>query len=102
MLYEFAGLLESYGAFESALQLYSKILTSYPMFRGYFDVMYRTAVVGKVLAERIADPREKEDLLNKCVDMYQFLLEAPPPTINEVGNFPHPPQLKNNNSNEDG
>jgi tetratricopeptide (TPR) repeat protein len=86
VLYELALLLESYGAFESALQLYSKILTNFPMYRGYFDSMYRTAVVGKVLAERVANPKEREELLNKCIDMYQFLLEAVPPSITKLGN----------------
>jgi hypothetical protein len=85
VLYEFAGLLESYGAFESALQLYSRLLTNFPTFRGYFDTMYRTAIVGKVLAERVSDQKGKDEMLNKCIDIYQFLLEAVPPSINEVG-----------------
>jgi tetratricopeptide (TPR) repeat protein len=85
VLYELAQLLETYGAFQSALELYSKILTKFPMYRGYFDAMYRTSVVGKVLAERMTNPREREDMLNKCIDIHQFLLEAVPPSINEVG-----------------
>jgi len=84
VLFEFAKLLEAYGAFESALELYSKILSGYPNFRGYFDAVYRSAVVGKHLVDFIDDPKEKEEMVNKCVDIFQFLLEAVPPSINEV------------------
>jgi hypothetical protein len=84
VLYEFASLLEHYGAMTAALETYSKILANFPNFRGYFDTMYRTAVVGKHLAEFVSKPADKEDMLNKCIDIFQFLLEAVPPTINEV------------------
>lgn len=50
LLYEFGSLLENYGAMKPALELYSKILSNFPNFKGYFDAMYRAAVVGKHLA----------------------------------------------------
>ena len=50
VLYEFSSLLENYGAMKPALELYSKILSNFPNFKGYFDAMYRAAVVGKHLS----------------------------------------------------
>lgn len=84
ILFEFCRLLESYGSFESALQTYGKILASFQSYRGYFDVMYRSAIVGKFLSSRVVDVTKKQDMVKQCLDIEQFLLEAVPPTINEV------------------
>lgn len=84
ILLEFGRMLEYYGAFESALDLYSRILTNFPNYRGYFDAMYRSAVVGNHMAEMSSNVQNKEDLLNKCIDILQFLLEALPNTIDDM------------------
>ena len=84
LLYEFAILLEYHGAFESALEMYSKILTKFPTWRGYFDAMYRCAMVGRHVAELKKDIKIKDSILNKSIDMLQFLLEAVPNSIKET------------------
>ncbi len=84
ILFEFGRMLELYGSFEAAMDLYSRILTNFPNYRGYFDVMYRSAIVGKYIADITVNAKDKEDTLNKCIDIFQFLLEALPLTINDV------------------
>ena len=84
ILLEFGRMLEYYGAFEAALDLYTRILTQFPNFRGYFDAMYRSAVVGRHIADLTTDQKHKEELLNKCIDILQFILEAVPQTINDT------------------
>jgi tetratricopeptide (TPR) repeat protein len=84
ILFEFCRLLESYGSFESALMTYGKILASFQTYRGYFDVMYRSAIVGKFVSSRVEDATKKQDMVKQCLDIIQFLLEAVPPTMNEV------------------
>jgi hypothetical protein len=84
LLYEFAMVMELFGAFESALEVYSQILSLHAMFKGYFDAMYRTAVIGKHIADISESVANKDENLNKCVDVLQFLLEALPESINEV------------------
>ena len=84
ILLEFGRMLEYYGAFEAALDLYTRILTQFPNFRGYFDAMYRSAVVGRHIADLTTDQKHKEELLNKCIDILQFILEAVPHTINDT------------------
>ena len=66
------------------LELYSRILTNFPNFRGYFDAMYRSGIIGKHLSELITNPKDKEEMLNKSIDIFSFLLEAVPPSIDEV------------------
>ena len=46
IFYEFARMLELFGSFEASLELYSRILTNFPMYRGYFDAFYRSAILG--------------------------------------------------------
>jgi hypothetical protein len=52
ILLEFGKVLEHYGNFKAALEVYGNLLQNFPNFRGYFTVMYRTAVVGKYVAEK--------------------------------------------------
>lgn len=84
LLAEFARLLEHFGAFQASLQLYTQILNSFPAYHGYFDVMYRSCIVGFYIADATADPNNKETILNQVRDMVQFLLEALPESIDEV------------------
>ena len=84
ILFEFGRMLELYGSFEAAMDLYSRILTNFPNYRGYFDVMYRSAIVGKYIADITVNAKDKEETLNKCIDIFQFLLEALPLSINDV------------------
>jgi tetratricopeptide (TPR) repeat protein len=84
LLLEFGRVLEDYGAFEAANDVYSRILSGFPNFRGYFDALYRTAIVGRHLASLLTEPTSKEEALNKCLDVLQFLLEALPATISDV------------------
>jgi tetratricopeptide (TPR) repeat protein len=84
LLLEFGRVLEDYGAFEAANDVYARILSGFPNFRGYFDALYRSAIVGRHLASILVDPASKEEALNKCLDILQFLLEALPATISDV------------------
>lgn len=84
ILLEFGRVLEYYGAFEAANEVYGRILSGFPNFRGYFEVLYRSAVVGRHLAYLMIDTKVKEESLNRCIDILQFLLEALPATISDV------------------
>ena len=84
LLLEFGRVLELYGAFEAAMEVYGRILGNFPNFRGYFDAMYRSAIIGRHLADLMSTPKQREDTLNKCTDINQFLLEALPVTIDSV------------------
>jgi tetratricopeptide (TPR) repeat protein len=84
LLLEFGRVLEDYGAFEAANDLYTRILSGFPNFRGYFDALYRSAIVGRHLASLHTDATVQEDALNKCLDILQFLLEALPANISDV------------------
>lgn len=86
VLLEFGRMLEHYGAFTAALELYTKIITNFPNFRGYFDAMYRSAVVGRHIIQYMTDPLIKDETLNKCIDILTFLLEALPSSIEDVSN----------------
>jgi tetratricopeptide (TPR) repeat protein len=83
VLQEYGLVMEHYGAFQAAMQLYSKILGSFPNYRGYFHVMYRTTIVGKYLAE-YSDVAQSETFVGQCIDTLQFLLEALPLGIDDV------------------
>lgn len=84
LLLEFGTVLEYYGAFESASEVYTQILTGFPNFRGYFDALYRSSVVHMHLSDLMTEKAAKVDTLKKCVDVFAFLLEAVPQSINEV------------------
>lgn len=84
LLLEFGRVMEHYGAFEAANEIYARILSGFPNFRGYFDALYRTAIVGRYLATLIEEPTAKEDMLKKSIDIFQFLLEALPSNISDV------------------
>ncbi len=45
---------------------------------------YRAALMGKSLADTSSSPDVRSSMLNRCVDMLQFLLEALPEEINEM------------------
>ena len=83
ILLEFGRVMEHYGSFEPALGLYSRVLANFPNFRGYFIIMYRTAVIGKYIGE-MQDKGGREQWLEKCIDILQFLLEALPRGICDV------------------
>jgi len=87
LLLEFARVMEYYGAFEAAHDLYTQILTSFPGFRGYFSAFYRSAIVGRYLSSLASDPAVREESVNKCIDILQFLLEALPSDVEEVTAF---------------
>lgn len=85
LLLEFGRVLEHYGAFEAANDLYTRILGNFPNFRGYFDALYRSAIVGRHLASLLPDnSAAKDEAMNKCLDILQFLLEALPSSISDV------------------
>lgn len=84
LLLEFGRVLEHYGAFEAANDLYTRILGGFPNFRGYFDALYRSAIVGRHLASLLPEGPSKDEALNKCLDVLQFLLEALPSNITDV------------------
>lgn len=84
LLLEFGKVLEYYGAFEAVVEIYTKILTQFPNFRGYFDALYRSAMVGLHTSELSASSEEKAETINKCMDMFQFLLEEIPSSVVDV------------------
>jgi hypothetical protein len=51
---------------------------------GYFDSMYRSAIVGRHLVDIDSPTVDKEATHSKCIDIYQFLLEALPASISEL------------------
>eukprot|EP00602_Paraphysomonas_sp_CaronLab_P013879 CAMPEP_0185043286 /NCGR_PEP_ID=MMETSP1103-20130426/42818_1 /TAXON_ID=36769 /ORGANISM="Paraphysomonas bandaiensis, Strain Caron Lab Isolate" /LENGTH=888 /DNA_ID=CAMNT_0027583441 /DNA_START=499 /DNA_END=3162 /DNA_ORIENTATION=- len=83
VLQEFGKVMEHYGAFQAAMETYSKILNNFPNYRGYFHVMFRTTIVGKYIAE-YSDARRSEEFINQCIDTLQFLLEALPVGIDDI------------------
>lgn len=83
VLQEYGIVMEHYGAFEAAMTTYSKILSNFPNYRGYFHVMYRTTIVGKYIAE-FSETAKSEQFIGQCIDTLQFLLEALPVGINDV------------------
>ena len=83
VLHELGHLMEHYGAFSSAIDIYTRIMTEFHNYRGYFDVMYRSALVGRHVSELMSKSEDGDQTLVKCIDMLQFLLEALPATIDE-------------------
>ena len=51
VLSELGKVLEHYGNFNAALEIYTNLITNFPSFRGFFQAMYRTAIVGKYMSE---------------------------------------------------
>jgi len=84
VLLELGRVYENYGAHTSALEMYSKIMQEYPHCRCYFDTMYRAALVGKYISDHSQNEAAKQEMLNRCIDMLQFLLEALPDSLNET------------------
>lgn len=84
VLFEFSLMLEEFGAFQAAADLYTRILGNFLSYRGYFDVLYRSAIVGKHLSSMSETTVEQTELLGKATQALLFLLEALPTHINEV------------------
>lgn len=63
--------------------MYDSIINMPHLFIGYFHVLYRTAVVGKYIAE-YSDSAKKESFLEQCCDTLSFLLEALPAGLDDV------------------
>ena len=84
VLLQLGRVYEGYGAHDSALQMYSKIMQEYPHCRCYFDTMYRAALMGKYISDHSSNEQTKQEMLNRCIDMLQFLLEALPESLNET------------------
>ncbi len=84
VLMELGSVFEHFGAHEAALQMYGKIMQEYPNNRQYFDAMYRAALMGKHLSDTATNETTKVEMLNRCIDMLQFLLEALPHSLNEM------------------
>ena len=82
--FELGELFELFGSMESALNIYSRSMNEFPHSRNYFDHMYRSCLVGRHLMEITTNEKGKEDMLNRCIDMLQFLLEALPTHIDEA------------------
>ncbi len=82
--FELGELFELFGSYESALNIYSRSMNEFPHSRNYFDIMYRSCLVGRHLMEITTNEKGKEDMLNRCIDMLQFLLEALPEHIDEA------------------
>ena len=76
LLLDFGRVLEYFGAFETAMDIYGQVLTKFPNFAGYFDAFYRTAVVARHLASLTTDTAERQQTVDKSIDIFQFLLEA--------------------------
>ena len=83
ILEEYGGVMEHYGAFQAALETYTKILNNFPNYRGYFTVLYRTTIVGKYIGE-YSDRVKNDEFYGQCIDTLQFLLEALPKGIDDV------------------
>lgn len=84
LLFEFSKMLELYGAFDAAYEMHRRILEGFPYYRGYFETMYRSAVVGKHLMSIASDRAERSGFLTVCMESLSFLLEAIPKSISEV------------------
>lgn len=84
ILLELGRVLEYYNSYDSSMQLYSKILSNFPNVKIYFDALYRSGIVAKQIASLNEDLDQREDIIDKCIDIFQFLLEALPQNINEV------------------
>ena len=85
VLHEFASMMEQYGSYDASLDLYRRILTAFPYYKGYFEIMYRSAVVGKHLSNAMSiEMGDRETVLNQCADSVGLILEAVPVSINEI------------------
>jgi tetratricopeptide (TPR) repeat protein len=84
ILYEFSCMLEVYGSVQVSADLYRRILNDFPTYRGYFNCMYRSSILGKHLADINEDAYEQSEMLTKSTEALFFLLEALPITINEA------------------
>jgi hypothetical protein len=83
VLQYFGRVMEHYGAFDASMEVYNKVLTNYPNYKGYFHVIYRTAIVGKYIAE-YSDAQKRESFIEQCCDTVGFLLEALPVGLDDV------------------
>ena len=84
VLHEFAVMLEEFGSFDTALELYKRVLVQCPYYRGYFEVLYRTIVVGKHLSIAMTAATERDEVLHQCAENASLILEAVPVAINDI------------------
>lgn len=84
ILSEFGVALELFGAFDSAMDVYARILVAFPTFRGYFDALYRSTFVGRHLSVLRNDAQHQQEVAEKNKDVLHFLLEALPANILDV------------------
>ena len=85
ILHEFATMLEQYGSYDASLDLYRRVLTTFPYYKGFFEIMYRSAMVGKHLSNAMSiESGDRETVLNQCAYSVGLILEAVPVTINEI------------------
>jgi tetratricopeptide (TPR) repeat protein len=83
VLEEYGRIMEHYGAFQAGMETYTKALTKFPNYRGYFTVLYRTTIIGKYIAE-YSEAVKRDEFYGQCIDTLQFLLEALPKGIDDV------------------
>lgn len=86
VLEEYGRIMEHYGAFQAGMETYTKALTKFPNYRGYFTVLFRTTIVGKYIAE-YSDTVKRDEFYGQCIDTLQFLLEALPKGIDDVSEY---------------
>lgn len=84
ILHEFGSMLEHYCSYDAALDMYRRVLETFPHYRGFFEVMYRTVVIGKHLTNAMTNAVERETIMNQCADNMSLILEAVPVSINEI------------------
>ena len=85
VLHEFATMMEQYGSYDASLDLYRRVLTTFPYYKGYFEIMYRSAMVGKHLSNAMStESSDRELVLTQCADNVGLILEAVPVSINEI------------------
>lgn len=81
VLHEYARALEYGGDYLVSSDLYSRILSTFINYSGYFDVMYRSALISTYLSYAMEDPSEMHVKIN---DMLVFLLDALPESIDQM------------------
>ena len=74
-IYDLARVYEIYGSFEGALEMYGHVLELFPKYIKYQLVLFRSAVVMLHMSNLGNAP--VAELLQKAIEMVQFILEAP-------------------------
>ena len=84
VLHEFGIMLEQYCSYDNALELYKRVLVQFPYYRRYFEVLYRTVVLGKHLSVAMTSNTDRDDVLHQCAENVSLILEAVPVAINDI------------------